>query len=73
MGEVHSEIFKYAGARRHRRFCTAAFVLTGCLWKDPVESFHGSLEKIVELEEPFKQEQGSLKSLEKPNRSFTRK
>ncbi|AAU23211.1 YkyA family protein [Bacillus licheniformis] len=46
-------------------FCTAAFVLTGCLWKDPVESFHGSLEKIVELEEPFKQEQGSLKSLEK--------
>ncbi|OMI05293.1 hypothetical protein BTA30_21430 [Bacillus swezeyi] len=45
--------------------CTASLLLTGCLWKDPVESLHGSLEKIVELEKPFKKEQASLKNLEK--------
>ncbi|MFO6495259.1 MULTISPECIES: YkyA family protein [Bacillus] len=46
-------------------FCAAIFLLAGCLWKDPVSSLHGSLEKIVELEKPFKKEQASLKSLEK--------
>lgn len=45
-------------------FCMAAFLLTGCLWEDPVKSLHGSLEKVVELEKPFQKEQKSLKSLE---------
>ncbi|MDA7026308.1 YkyA family protein [Bacillus sp. CLL-7-23] len=44
--------------------CTVAFLLTGCMSKDPVQTLHESLEKIVELEKPFRKAQKSLKTLE---------
>ncbi|NPC92415.1 YkyA family protein [Bacillus sp. WMMC1349] len=44
--------------------CTVAFLLTGCMSKDPIQNLHESLEKIVKLEKPFRKAQKSLRTLE---------
>ncbi|WP_302183084.1 YkyA family protein [Bacillus nakamurai] len=43
----------------------ASILLAGCGGKDPVESLHDSLEKVVQVEKPFQKEQQELEKLEK--------